>query len=125
MGLVGQHVVPLQGYEVAEPYCGQRDKTVVKRIDIRPVLEVGKNGRARREDDGGEVHGDEDEVGLRDLGVLHPEAFPDVLHQEGDEGVEALPHALEHDDTQGDARQGVEHAEHLPSNRLWGAVSVA
>ena len=74
--------------------------------------------------DGGQVESDEDQVGLRDLRVLQFERLLDLLEQEGDESVEALAHALEHDDAQRDARDGVEHAEDLAAHCLRRAVAV-
>ena len=76
------------------------------------------------EHDDGQVESDEDQVGLGHLRVLQLKGLLDLLEQEGDEGVEALAHALEHDDAQWDACDGVEHAEDLAVHRLWCTVAV-
>ena len=83
-----------------------------------------EGGSTSRQDDGGEVEGDQEKVTLRHFRVLHPEALLEVLEYEGDEDVEALAHALEHDEAQRDARDGVEHAEDLAAHRLRGTVAV-
>ena len=48
-----------------------------------------------------------------------------VPQQEGHEDVEALTDALEHDEVERDAEQGVEHAEDLASGRLRGTVPIS
>ena len=87
-------------------------------------LVVREGGSTSRQDDGGEVEGDQEKVTLRHFRVLHPEALLEVLEHEGDEDVESLAHALEHDEAQRDARDGVEHAEDLAAHRLRGTVAV-
>ena len=90
----------------------------------RTYLVVREGGSTSRQDDGREVEGDQQKVTLRHFRVLHPEALLEVLEYEGDEDVESLAHALEHDEAQRDARDGVEHAEDLAAHRLRGTVAV-
>ena len=63
-------------------------------------------------------------MGLGNLRGAPAETLADVLDEEDHEGVESLAHRLEHDDTQRDAGQGVEHAEDLAAYRLGRGVAV-
>ena len=111
--------------EVPEPDRRERDETVIERVDVRPVLEVGERGGAAEQHETRHVHRDHDEVRLGHLEVLHLQTLLHRLQHERHEDVEALADALEHDEIERDADERVEHAEDLAADGARRTVAVA
>lgn len=63
-------------------------------------------------------------VDHRDLGAPHAKALLQAVKEEPDKGVDPLTNTLEHDQSERDAQESVEHAEHLPSICAGGCMAI-
>lgn len=115
----------LKSDKVAETDRGQSDVAIVEGVKVGPLLVVRKHGSAGGDDEGREDDGGEEQVDLGGVNVLALEEHLEAADDDRGKLVETLADALEHDEAERDADDGVEHAERLSSHRRWGRVAVA
>lgn len=115
----------LQGYIVPEADGGERDEAIVVSMKKAPTFEVREGQRpcAQRAYTGYEA--DDHHVGHGDLSAPHAKALLQAVKQVPDKGVDALTNALEHDQSERDAQESVEHTEHLPSICAGGCMAIS
>ena len=114
----------LQGNEVPEADSGERDETVVVGMEEAPSLKVGEGCGANTQctNAGEEAH--QDHVLHGHLGASTAQALLHLVEEIADKCVHPLSQALEHDQSERDAQNGVEHAEDLSCICAWCCMSI-
>lgn len=118
MFLLQRHVVP-------KANGGQGDEAVVEGVEEVPPLKVGESKRPHAQCAHAGYEPDGHHVDHGDLRVSQSKALLQPVEQEPDKGVDALTNALEHDQSQRDAQESVEHTEGLPSVCAGGGVAIS
>ena len=118
-----QILVALKSYVVSEADGGKGDDAVVEGVKVRPSLNPREGVRTACHHDARHVDAHENEIRLRNLARLETKAFLEVSQHKGHEDIQAFSNALEHDEVERDADQGVKHAKNFSSHRLRRAVA--
>lgn len=115
----------LQGHKVPEADSGECDEAVVVGVEEAPSLKVGEGCGTNTQcaDAGEEAH--QDHVLHGHLSASTAQALLHLVEEIADECVHPLSKALEHDQSERDAQEGIDHAEHLPSICAGGCMAIS
>lgn len=114
----------LQSHEIPKADGGEGDEAVVVSVEKAPFLKVGEGcgSNTERPNAGQEAH--QDHVLHGHLGLPEAKALLGLVEEEADEGVHPLSQALEHDQSQRNAQNSVEHAEDFSCVCAWSGMTV-
>lgn len=115
----------LQRHIVPKANGGERDEAVVIGMKEAPPFKMREGQGTHTQRAHAWYETDDHHVGHGDLGTPHAKALLQAMEQVPNEGVDPLTNALEHDQSERDAQEGVEHAEHLPYICAGGCMAIS